>query len=275
MGRIRTKSEGMTKYARRPFSGDRFTRAYLLGLRAGDINAWEKSPHTIEARVSTTHPAMSRLFSRAFSVYGHLMHFAEPAYLSGRYRWQIKAHLDRSFAFLVQKPRSIPSDSEEFYRFLAGYSDCEGSWSVCPQKNRIRISWVVETYDAQLLTQIYTRLKFDGFHPLLYRIKVKRELVRKNQLIIRGERIKFRLVLGRTNEVLALAEKLMPFSSHDEKISKMRLILGMPRGDWSEIAPKSQRLRRRTDSEVKRYTELAERAYNTRKMNRSNIGVVG
>jgi len=265
----------MIRNARRGFSDDRFERAYLLGLRAGDINAWKKSPHTIEARVSTTHPAMSRLFSRVFERYGHLMHFAEPAYLTGRYRWQIKAHLDRSFSFLVQKPNSVPSDKGEFYRFLAGYSDSECCWSVYPQRNRTRVSWVVETYDARLVTQIRGRLESDGFHPLLYRIGVNQNLVSKDTKPIRGRRIKFRLVLCRSDEVLALAGVLLPFSSHSEKTSKMVLILSTRREDWSSIAPKLRRLRKSTEREVRKFTQEAERAYNTRKVNRSNAGVVG
>ncbi len=275
LGRIRTKSEGMTRNDRRPFSEDRFVRAYLLGLRAGDINAWKKSPHTIEVRVSTTHPAMSRLFSKAFKSYGHLMQLAEPAYLTGRYRWQVKAHLDPSFAFLIRKPTSVPSDKGEFYRFLAGYSDSECCWSVYPQKNRIRTSWVVETYDARLVRQIKNGLESDGFHPLLYRIRGNRRLVGKDQKAIHGRRTKFRLVLSRAKEVQALAEILMPLSSHAEKISKMSLILSMPHGDWSRLGPKLRSIRKKTEREVRRYTEEAERAYYTRKENRSNAGVVG
>lgn len=275
LGRIRTRSEGMKRNIRREFSGDRFERAYLLGLRAGDINAWKKSPHTIEVRVSTTHPAMSRLFSTAFKEYGHIMQFAEPAYLSGRFRWQVKAHLGSTFAFLVRKPTSTPTEKGEFYRFLAGYSDSECCWSVYPQKGRIRVSWVVETNDRHLITQIKHRLHFDGFHPLLYRIEVNRSQLGKDQKPIQERRVKFRLVLGRAEEVLALAEILMLFSSHAEKISKMALIVSIHRGDWSEVASKLRKLRKRTEREVRRYSEEAERAYYTRRVNRSNAGVVG
>jgi len=79
----------------------------------------------------------------------------------------------------------------------------------------------------------------------------------------------------KAEEVLALAEILMLFSSHAEKISKMALIVSIHRGDWSEVASKLRKLRKRTEREVRRYSEEAERAYYTRRVNRSNAGVVG
>jgi len=262
VGPLRSKSEGRMKYPRRPFSGEPSERAYLLGLRAGDINAWRKSLNTVEVRVSTTHPAMSRLFARAFSKYGHLMRFAEPAYLPGHFRWQSKAHLDTTFEFLVLKPREVPDGTEEFFRFLGGYSDSECCWSVFPRRNRIGISWAIETQDAHLVRQVALRLKANGFHPLLY-WKAAKKSGTKNQMP-HGRIFKYTLALRRTDEVVALAHRLMPFSMHAEKITKMRVILTSPRGPWSEVSSKFERLRKRTKDEVEKYKEKAERAYYNR-----------
>jgi len=113
------------RHARHAFSRDKMEKAYLVGLRAGDINAWRKTRNTVEVRVSTTHPAMAKLFSDSFRQYGHIMADAGKAYLPGRYRWQIRAHLDNSFRFLISKTSDLPKDSSRFYHFLAGYSDAE------------------------------------------------------------------------------------------------------------------------------------------------------
>jgi hypothetical protein len=273
IGPIRSSSEGRMKYRRRPFTGNERERAYLLGLRAGDINAWRKSRNTVEVRVSTTHPAMSRLFSKAFERYGHLMLSAEPAYLPGHFRWQSRAHLDTSFEFLVTKPRQVPDENEGFFPFLGGYSDSESSWVAYPQRGRIRISWVVETYDGHLIRQISSRLKANGFHPLLYRTEEQERFGSKNQRPSHGKRFKFRLALSRTDEVVTLAERLMPFSMHAEKIARMRLILARPKGAWSEIAIKVRDLRQRIRNEVTKYKGKAERAYyNTPRRNRFLMG---
>ena len=262
VGPLRSKSEGRMKYPRRPFSRKPSERAYLLGLRAGDINAWKKSPNTVEVRVSTTHPAMSRLFARAFSKYGHLMRFAEPAYLPGHFRWQSKVHLDTTFEFLVSKPREVPDGTWEFFRFLGGYSDCECCWSVFPRRDRIGISWTIETQDAQLVRQIVSRLKANEFHPLLYRKAAKKSGTKSQRS--HGRVFKYTLALRRTAEVVALAHKLMPFSMHAEKVAKMRIILSLPRGPWSEVSSKVERLRKRTKDEVEKYNVKAERAYYNR-----------
>ena len=273
LGRLRSKSEGRTRFPRRPFSGDAGEKAYLTGLRAGDINAWKKSPNTIEVRVSTTHPAMSKLFSRAFMKYGHLMLFAERAYLPGHFRWQSKAHLDRSFDFLVPKTTRVPSRIGDFYRFLGGYSDAEGCWCIYPNAARVKVSWMVETLDSQLIRRIYERLRANGLHPLLYR-KNQSGSIKKNQEANKGKTVKFRLVLNRSDEVVALAKRLKLYSLHPEKIAKMQLIIDHPRGKWSEIATKVRKLKLRIKAEVMKYEGEAERAYNTR-LEALSQGVVG
>jgi len=274
LGKLRSKAEGRTHYQRNSFSGDSEERAYLLGLRAGDVNAWEKSPNTIEARVSTTHPAMANLFSSAFGNYGHLMRFAEPAYLPGHYRWQHKVHLDRSFDFLVPKPKMIPVNTKEFYRFLAGYSDSECCWCVFPHRARIKASWSVETLDAEIVCLIRERLKLAGFHPSL-RQSYHRGHRKKNQEMDARERVKFRLRLDRRDEVVSLARILEPYSLHSEKIAKMQLIISHPRGKWIEIAGRVNRLRRKLKQEVLKHKGEAERAYNARKDRGLVQGVVG
>jgi hypothetical protein len=217
IGAIRSQSEGQMQHARRAFSKDRM-EAYLVGLRAGDINAWRKTRNTIEVRVSTTHPAMAKLFSDSFSQYGHIMADAGRAYLPGRYRWQARAHLDNSFSFLVPKSSDLPKESNRFYGFLAGYSDAECCWSVYFSKKRIKTSWSIESRDLFLLRSIRDRLRCEGFHPLHYVFRKQRsQRFRKNQKPEAPEnRETAELRLVRKREVLILAEKLLSISRHRE-----------------------------------------------------------
>ncbi len=277
LGQIRNQSEGKIQFPRHQFSDDDNERAYLLGLRAGDVNAWRKSPNTVEARVSTTHPAMSRLFSGVFGKYGHLMLRAEPAYLPGVCRWQMRVHLDPSFDFLVRKPRSVPRGSDEFFHFLAGYSDSECCWCLYAGRGRTRISWTIESNDVELLNLIWMRLRTNGLHPSLYQVRQRTTRpFRKNHVpALRQESARtLRLMVFRTNEVLALAEKLLPMSRHAEKVSKIRLILESRHLIWPQMNARLRRLRRRIRTEVDEYVEEAERAYNVARQPRG-LGVVG
>lgn len=97
------------RFSRIPFSGDELERTYLLGYRAGDINAFQDSAETVTARVSTTHPAMLEMFWQCFSRYGRCKVVPRHVFLTG-YDWQILVYLDNSFRFLLPKPPKPPSE---------------------------------------------------------------------------------------------------------------------------------------------------------------------
>jgi hypothetical protein len=65
----RNRYEATIKYPRESFSGDEYERAYLLGLRAGDIHARKRATNTIGINVTTTRPAMFRLCKEIFCKY--------------------------------------------------------------------------------------------------------------------------------------------------------------------------------------------------------------
>jgi hypothetical protein len=256
------------RHARHAFSRDKMEKAYLVGLRAGDINAWWKTRNTIEVRVSTTHPAMAKLFSDSFRQYGHIMADAGKAYLPGRYRWQIRAHLDNSFKFLISKTSDLPKESNRFYHFLAGYSDAECCWCIYFSKKRVKTSWSIESKDVFLLRSIRDRLRDEGFHPLLYVARKRsNQRFRKNQNPqTPADRETGQLRLVRRHEVLNLAEKLLRLSRHGEKISKIRLIMRISLMANDAIVARLNRLRRKIKREVRSFEERAEREYKKGKL---------
>jgi hypothetical protein len=125
--RARLKPRSTPRYWRAPFSGDEIEKTYLLGYRAGDVNAFQDSALTVTARVSTTHQAMLELFQGCFSRYGCCSATPRRVFLTG-YDWQVHAYLDNSFRFLIPKPSSPPLDSALLYVFTAGLSDSDGCW---------------------------------------------------------------------------------------------------------------------------------------------------
>jgi len=251
------------RHSRHAFSRNGMEKAYLLGLRAGDINAWRKTTNTIEVRVSTTHPAMAKLFSDSFEKYGHIMADAGRAYLPGRYRWQIRAHLDNTFRFLLSKTSDLPGERNRFYAFLGGYSDAECCWSVYFSKGRAKMSWSIESRDLSLLRSISERLTREGLHPLHYIYQERgNQRFRKDQKIrAPGDKQSAEIRLVRKHEVLSLAEKLLQISRHGEKVAKMRLILGIHSMTRVGIVAALKRIRRKMKTEVRTFEAAAKREY--------------
>ena len=67
-------SEAKTKYKKIHFSGNLNEKAYLLGLRTGDLSAhinWFQ----IRIGTSTTHPAQVEMLERAFEKYTHVHNY--------------------------------------------------------------------------------------------------------------------------------------------------------------------------------------------------------
>ena len=239
-------------------------KAYLFGLRTGDLNGRRDSRHTIHARLSTTHPAMAGLFIESFNVYGRCSMSPDLAYLPGRYCWKLLARLDERFSFFVEKPVQIPVASSSFFPFFAGYSDSEGSWCIYNDKGRAAVAFVIESKDRVVLIQSALELKNSGFHPLLYRAS------RDGQ----SDSPKVRLEVRRRDEVRTLARILIALSRHREKIAKMKLVLETEESSWADIDPKSKAFKQSVAAEVASFVGAAEIQYNIRH-SRAVAGVVG
>jgi len=239
-------------------------KAYLFGLRTGDLNGRRSSRHSVHARLSTTHPAMAELFIKTFRIYGRCSMSPDLAYLPGRYCWKMLACLDERFSFFVEKPVQIPVSSSSFLPFFAGYSDCEGSWCVYNDKGRPAVAFVIESQDRAVLIQSATELRNCGFHPLLYCAS------RNSQ----SGSSKVRLEVRRRDEVRTLARTLISLSRHREKIAKMKLVLETEKSSWVDINSKLKAFKQSTATEVTSFARAAEIQYNIRH-SRAVVGVVG
>ncbi|HEY6282979.1 MAG TPA: LAGLIDADG family homing endonuclease, partial [Nitrososphaerales archaeon] len=126
--KVEAQIQAVTKYERKPFRGDPTEKAYLMGLRYGDLHA-VRHGRAIRVRVSTTHPAMAELFENLFSPYAHVSWYPRRAKLTG-YEWTLECDLDDTFEFLFAKPTIEELQAlspEETVAFLAGLFDAEGS----------------------------------------------------------------------------------------------------------------------------------------------------
>lgn len=160
----RTQWESNVKYKRTNFSGDNQDKSYLIGFRIGDLNVITKHDPTssIIVKSGTTKKAQLDLMSKIFSKYGHI-------WITGPHKhdeYQFQTNLNRSFEFLLPKHKQIPvwiiNNSDNFWSFLAGYTDAEGNIGIYAARAKFRL----RSYDKKILFQIHKALKKAGIQSL-------------------------------------------------------------------------------------------------------------
>lgn len=204
--------------SRKPFSGELIEKAYLLGLRTGDIHA-RKHYRLINIETTSTQQAQLDMFQNSFGGYGKIKTYEKKGGYTEKTN-RIYCFLDKSFEFLVKKPKSIPkwiSNSEEaFFSFLAGYCDSEGSWIITQHKKYNGkykdLIFSLGTCDKIILEDIHQKLKDLNFSSHLYMVRKKG---------IYGSRTcnfdLYRVMMANRKDVVRLAKSLLPYSMHENK----------------------------------------------------------
>ena len=221
--RLRNKVDAqiaaVTKYSRHPFVGSRLDKAYMIGLRYGDLSA-VRHGRAVRVRLSTTHPAMGDLFEQLFSPYGHVSKYPRAAKLVG-YEWSLECDLDTSFEFLLNKvdPSKLkPLLRNEFLSFLAGIFDAEGSVVLHRKRARHDPEVYLTNGDVELLDCVSTKLGQLGYHAL---VRWRRQPTNRGGVV--GHSKIGRVEILRFREAQRLLRAL-PIK-HAEKRAKRRLAL--------------------------------------------------
>ena len=223
--KVEAQIQAVTKYERKPFDGDSVEKAYLMGLRYGDLDA-VRHGRAIRVRVSTTHPAMADLFESLFSPYGYVHRYPREAKLTG-YEWTLECDLDSSFEFLLEKAAAAELErmgDQEFFCFLAGLFDAEGCIYYHKKNTSGSFEWDMANSNHDVLDIVRTRLSQLGLHP---RLRLEKTNPRRNMhcLDIITLSPKWRLDLWRFEEVRSILERVT--LRHPEKVAKARIALRM------------------------------------------------
>lgn len=245
---IRSKSERMTKYPKKPFSGNLKEKAYMLGLRAGDINACNHFK-LIRIQTCSSHPAQVQMINDVFGKYSHIGLSIHRS--SCDKELAIYSDLHKSFDFLIEKPNKIPewiiNNDELFYCFLAGYMDCEGNWQIAKSnENDVRFMFRIRSYDKILLKQIKSQLEKLG-------LKINFFLDKKEGSYTTFGKLKkdfYGIRIYQKTNIIKVINMLLPLTHHDEKIRKMKFILENKDRKWDEIKDKIVNLRNEIKKEV-------------------------
>jgi len=203
------------EYPKKDFDGSRCDKAYLIGLRLGDLHV-EVGNWAIRVRCTSTHQEQIDLIQELFEEYGGIW-ISEPKARRGT---GITAHLNRSFDFLLSQNDEIEqwilNDDDLFAAFWAGYLDAEGSFIVSGS----RAYFKVDSGDKGILNQAWTKLIDLGLE------FPEPKLVRPagtwiSQFQLSSQRDLWRLTTEKKATLLQLCDLVSPYLRHRRRIHAM------------------------------------------------------
>jgi len=242
---MRSLSEALTKYSKTSFSGDLKEKAYMLGLRAGDVHS-KRQHKIIRVQSTTTHPAFLEMMKDVFDKYSNvgIYKFFNKGFNS--WQWFVYSDLNHTFNFLLEKPQEIPDwildDEDLFFSFLGAYVDAEGSWVVLKSHEKfVRFVFKISSMDKRILEQSKHKLNELGFRTHLY---LRAKAGTSNKQGTKYSKDFYSLMMYRKSDVIRLAQILLPLSCHKEKIAKMNLVLNNSTKKWVEVKDEILELRK-------------------------------
>ena len=261
--RLKGIREKRRKYERRPFNGTAEDKAYLLGLRHGDLSVSKPWKDVVRVSTSTTHPAMANLFRSLFEPYGHV--YQDPRYKKDTksYEWNLNTIVDSSFDFLFAPFSEVSdwllSNSSLLRAYLAGLFDAEGSVSIHAARLLISLNATYYNTNLGLMQFVFNALSKLGFRPQRPYLDKKKGF-RSPGYHIEMKKDYWRVVLGRFKECQDFLRDL-PIR-HQEKVAKKSLATGLLPGQrWSEVGPKVERIRDSIRSSRDAFVSEAEWRY--------------
>jgi hypothetical protein len=243
--RLRGIKEKRRKHERRPFDGTDEDRAYMLGLRHGDLSVSRPWNGVVRVSTSTTHPAMANLFRSLFEPYGHVYQHPRYRIETDSYEWNLIVIVDQSFEFLLENPKLIRErlldDESAMLSYLAGIVDAEGSVGIYGNGKGTSIQVLVYNTNLELLGFVKTALGRLGLAPLgPYLDKRKGTTTSKYRITRRKDY--WKVAIARFDQSQSLLRRL-PIK-HAEKVRRRDVALAIQFGaPWVEVGPRVQDLR--------------------------------
>jgi len=256
--KIEAQIRAVSRHERRAFVGDELEKAYLLGLRFGDLHV-VRHGRGIRVRVSTTHPAMADLFESVFSGYSHVARYPRRAKLTG-FEWTLECDLHASFAFLLPKVsfatlERTPVDKK--LAFLAGLFDAEGSVYLHRKRDWCNPELSFTNTDSALLEWVSKCLDGLGYYG---KIEYSNQKVERGG--VTGVGRVGHLKVWRFEDVQGLLRRL-PIR-HPERLDKRAIVLSLryraSKGDDALLFEKWTNLRSRIKAERDAFVEAAREA---------------
>lgn len=260
--RLRGIREKRRKYERRPFDGTDEDRAYLLGLRHGDLSVSEPWKGVVRVSTSTTHPAMAELFTELFGRYGHVYQHARFKNDTGSYEWNLSVIVDETFGFLVGDrgaQRASLNGVLNIQSYLAGVLDAEGSIGIFENARHVALIISIYNTDLSLLGFVKGSLLTSHYHVLGPYLDKRKGTITSKYKIARKKDY-WRVAVAVFEDCQALLRSL-PLR-HPEKRARKELALSIRKGmRWESVLPQVQSLRDSVRADRDRFVEVARRTY--------------
>ena len=261
--RLKGIHEKRRKYGRRPFDGTDEDKAYLLGLRHGDLSVSRPWNGVVRVSTSTTHPAMADLFHSLFEPYGHV--YQHPRYKKDTksYEWNLQAIVDSSFDFLLDDRATVwervTAKESTLLAYLAGVLDAEGSVGIHSNGYGTSVRVMYYNTSHELLSFVKTGLVSLGYGPTgPYLDKKKGTSTSKYR--IERKKDYWKLALQKFGHATNLLRRL-PIRQ-DEKVKRKQLALSISLGQaWASVKPLVEALRNTIHQERDKFVVEAERTY--------------
>ncbi|MDV3277725.1 MAG: LAGLIDADG family homing endonuclease [Nitrososphaerales archaeon] len=257
--RLKAIREKRRKYERKPFDGTDEDKAYLLGLRRGDLSASKPWRGVVRVSTSTTHPAMVKLFRSCLGPYGHVYQHSRYKEDTQTFEWNLSVILDDTFGFLLANPDEVLSwvqaEESTLFAFLAGLLDSDGS-IVITRDNRGYVALFLDYYgsDKSLLEWVKLNLAGLGYVSSLRINKSEGYRTKKYGIIHRHDY--WQLSVFGLERVQALLQRVRP--SHPEKVQKAELASSVTKGlPYSRIQSQVQAIRSQIRQDVDQFVALA------------------
>jgi hypothetical protein len=261
--RLRGIREKRRKYERRPFDGADEDRAYLLGLRHGDLSVSRPWNGVVRVSTSTTHPAMAELFRSLFEPYGHVYQFPRYKKDTGTYEWNVQVILDDSYSFLFQgfneAKEWIEESEQRTVAYLSGFLDAEGSILVT-RNSRGGVVVFVDYFNEDKLVLEWIKAKACEMG-LGGSLRINKPIGRGTTgFHLYHNREYWQLSLYSARRILGLIQRLD--LRHAEKLARRELALSVRDGmKFQDISEAVVSLRTRIKGDVSKYVRLAEERY--------------
>ena len=244
--RLKGIREKRRKYERKPFDGTDEDRAYLLGLRHGDLSASKPWRDVVRVSTSTTHPAMAELFHSLFEPYGHV--YQDPRYKKDTksYEWNLCTIVDNSFEFLLEDKASVwgwvSRKDSTLLAYLAGVLDAEGSIGIYSNGSGTSLRVMYYNTSRDLLLFVKAGLERLGYGPTGPYL-AKRKGTSTSKYKIERKKDYWAIYLQKFEHTQSLLGRL-PIRQA-EKLARKQIGLDIKLGQaWVSVCPRLETLRR-------------------------------
>jgi hypothetical protein len=247
----------------KPFDGTDEDKAYLLGLRHGDLSVSRPWEGVVRVSTSTTHPAMAQLFRSLFEPYGHVYQIPRYKKDTKTYEWNVDVILDDTFSFLLKGFEEVKDwirESEtRVIAYLSGFLDAEGSILVT-RNVRGGIVIFVDYFNEYrpILEWIADRAHGMG---LGTSIRLNKPIGKGTTGFLLNHNSEYwQMSIYSAKGIQGLIRKLRV--RHPEKIARREIALSVTeRMSYQDIANVVISLRAKIKADVAQFVELAEETY--------------